>query len=301
MRTDSPLVSIVVPCYNHEKYVQECLQSIIEQTYDNIELLVVDDGSSDNSVFQIEEMLEVCQKRFKRFEFIKQENKGLPATLNASLEWCQGKYYCVIASDDKMLASKTAIQVKFIEKNSEYVAVFSGIEVINDSGEITRVLRPKVNEVTFDDIVRVKHFLPAPTQMIFLDKLKEIGGYNEKFRIEDWYSYLKLTQEGDRVYVLNDVLCQYRRHNQNSSKNLELQREKIEILKYLGLDKNLEDEYLSYVELSLVRELAISDKKMALFSIFKLVKQTPKMITDSELFKVLLKIVIPKLFLGNFK
>lgn len=89
MTKQQPLVSIVIPCYNHEKYVQESIQSVIEQDYDNIELIIIDDGSSDNSVTKIKEMIQVCQKRFKRFEFRHRPNKGLCATLNEALAWCE--------------------------------------------------------------------------------------------------------------------------------------------------------------------------------------------------------------------
>ncbi|EPK1752121.1 glycosyltransferase family 2 protein, partial [Acinetobacter baumannii] len=95
----TPLVSIVIPCYNHVDYVQDCIQSIIDQTYQNIELIIIDDGSKDESVLKINEMLKKCENRFSRFEFRHRPNKGLSATLNEALEWCQGEYFATLASD----------------------------------------------------------------------------------------------------------------------------------------------------------------------------------------------------------
>ncbi|MGA6331370.1 glycosyltransferase family 2 protein, partial [Acinetobacter baumannii] len=104
-----PLVSIVIPCYNHANFVQDCIQSVIAQTYQNIELIIIDDGSKDGSVEKIQEFIGECEKRFVRFEFRNRPNKGLSATLNEALEWCQGEYFSAIASDDMMLNDKIEI------------------------------------------------------------------------------------------------------------------------------------------------------------------------------------------------
>ncbi len=103
MNKQKPLVSVVIPCYNHENFVQDSIQSVIDQTYQNIELIIIDDGSKDGSVEKIQEMIPACQERFVRFEFRHRPNKGLSATLNEALEWCEGEYYSPIASDDIIL------------------------------------------------------------------------------------------------------------------------------------------------------------------------------------------------------
>ena len=114
-----PLVSVVIPCYNHENFVQDCIKSVIDQTYENIELIIIDDGSKDGSVQKIQEMSAACQKRFTRFEFRYRPNKGLSETLNEALEWCEGLYLSPIASDDQMLKQKIQLQVNFLEKNKQ--------------------------------------------------------------------------------------------------------------------------------------------------------------------------------------
>ena len=103
---NQPLVSVVIACYNHENFVQDCVQSIIDQTYENIELIIIDDGSKDGSVEKIQEMIPACKQRFVRFEFRYRPNKGLSATLNEALEWCEGTYFSPIASDDILLIKK---------------------------------------------------------------------------------------------------------------------------------------------------------------------------------------------------
>ena len=72
--TALPLVTVMIPCYNHEKYIKESIQSVIDQTYSRLELIVIDDGSKDNSVQKIEEMRLACEQRFEFFKFIFREN-----------------------------------------------------------------------------------------------------------------------------------------------------------------------------------------------------------------------------------
>ena len=119
MTEQQPLVSIVIPCYNHSQFVQETIQSIIDQDYENIELIIIDDGSKDNSVEVIQEMIPACEERFVRFEFRYRPNKGLCATLNEALEWCEGEYFSPLASDDIALPHKTSFLLK---KHQQYDA-----------------------------------------------------------------------------------------------------------------------------------------------------------------------------------
>ena len=135
MNKQKPLVSVVIPCYNHEKFVQDCIQSVINQTYENIELIIIDDGSKDGSVEKIQEMIPICKQRFIRFEFRYRPNKGLSATLNEALEWCHGKYFSAIASDDMLLAEKLMVQVPILEADDACKGVFGNMILINDQNE----------------------------------------------------------------------------------------------------------------------------------------------------------------------
>lgn len=227
---ESPLVSIVIACYNHEHFVQDSIQSVINQTYKNIELIIIDDGSTDNSVSRIKQMVESCEKRFVRFEFRSRPNKGLSATLNEALEWCQGKYYSPFASDDLMNKDKTDVQVTFLEKNISTVAVFGGVIMIDNNGSFLTKNLGKYRQYTFEEIIMHEHDLPAPTQMIRLAIIKEIGGYDSRLLIEDWYMWLKLSKYGNISYI-NHILCLYRQHDSNISKNLvRMQEGRLEVL-----------------------------------------------------------------------
>ncbi|HKM37823.1 MAG TPA: glycosyltransferase, partial [Thiopseudomonas sp.] len=187
MTEQQPLVSIVIPCYNHAQFVQETIQSVIDQDYENIELIIIDDGSKDNSVDVIQEIIPACKERFIRFEFRFRPNKGLCATLNEALEWCEGKYYSAIASDDVMISDKCSIQVEFFIENPEYDAVFGSAYIIDNNGKLIRKNKKKSEDVTFKDLFLVKKMVSAPTQMIKLDAIKSAGEYPVGEYIEDWY------------------------------------------------------------------------------------------------------------------
>lgn len=218
MSNDGPLVSMFVTCYNHQNYIQDCIKSVINQTYKNIELIIIDDGSSDNSVAKIEEMIEACKVRFVRFEFRHRPNKGISATLNEVLEWCQGVYYTGCASDDMLLPKKVEVQVDFLNNRPEISAVFGNVHFFDDDDDIIRTTKIKAQEHYFNKLLLGNNIL-APTQMCRLNVIKSIGGYNAGFILEDWYMWLKILDNGYRIVSLDDVLVKYRWHGNNISVN----------------------------------------------------------------------------------
>ncbi|WP_417566231.1 glycosyltransferase [Marinobacter sp.] len=219
------LVSIVVPCFNHEKYVQECIKSIISQDHENIELIVIDDGSTDGSVRKIEELVSKCKERFFRFEFRSRGNKGLCGTLNEAISWCKGEYYATIASDDLMLPHKISTQVGYFLRNPECDAVFGSANIIDKNGNIVGKRRAAKRTVVFEDLFLMRYSLCAPTQLIRTSSIRGAGNYPVGCYIEDWYMWLRLTYLHARIHVIPDTLVNYRRHEDNASSKLELMSE----------------------------------------------------------------------------
>jgi len=219
MKNNLPLVSVIIPCYNHEQYIEDGIQSIINQSYQRIELIVIDDGSKDQSVKKIQAMLAACEQRFERIYFNTRPNKGLCATLNEALKLCQGKYVSIIASDDMMLAHKTQLQVDYLEKNTEVAGVFAAMELINSQNEVIEQRVASRMEYSFDDILLNLHDLPTLTQMFRLQDILESGCYDESIKIEDWYMLLRLTQQGKILRYIPEIVCQYRIHDESFSQN----------------------------------------------------------------------------------
>lgn len=227
-----PLVSVVIPCYNHEDFVQASIQSVINQTYENIELIIIDDGSKDGSFAKIEEMTKLCEQRFVNFEFRSRPNKGLSATLNEAIEWCQGEYYSGIASDDVILSHKLKVQVEFLNSHHNVLAVFGGVQHIDENDKIIATSLSKSRYYDFKRIIMHKFDLPAVTQLIRLQALKETGGYDSSIILEDWYMWLKLTKHGS-IYYMSEIFALYRQHDNNISKDSEKMKQgRLDVLSF---------------------------------------------------------------------
>jgi glycosyltransferase involved in cell wall biosynthesis len=216
-----PLVSIVIPCYNHENYIEDSIQSIIDQTYARIELIVIDDGSKDQSVEKIQAMLPVCEQRFERVYFNTRPNKGLCATLNEALALCYGTFVSIIASDDLMLAEKIQLQVNYASAYPEVTSFYGGVQLIDFNGEISKVVHRPLEYYTFESILTHNFVLYAPTQFHRLKDVVEIGGFDPNVKIEDWDFLLRLTHSGKKVICIPELLSAYRTHDENMSGNMD--------------------------------------------------------------------------------
>ncbi|MBQ0798950.1 MAG: glycosyltransferase family 2 protein [Porticoccaceae bacterium] len=222
-----PLVTVLVTSYNHQEFVAECIYSVIRQTYENIELIVIDDGSTDKSKSVIEEILEKHQ-----FTFIPQENQGLAAVLNKGLSLGKGEYFVSIGSDDACMLDRIEKQVEFMESRED-IAVCAGNCLVVDEQSFPEKKQSfnKPRELTFDNIyLHDKAGIKAPTAMCRADVMRQVGGYNPKIKLEDIYMWLKITNAGYGVYVLGDVLAFYRKHSGNQSKDMRFMADSLEAI-----------------------------------------------------------------------
>ena len=141
-----PLISVVIPAYNHEKYVQECIESVIAQTYKNVELIVIDDGSKDNTWNKICELKEKCEKRFVNVIFETQKNQGTCITLNKLIDYSKGDFVAIIASDDKYLPNAIELLYNYLAEHSD-VGLVHGLNLIMDENSRQCYWKDSVNMV----------------------------------------------------------------------------------------------------------------------------------------------------------
>ncbi|MBE8233681.1 MAG: glycosyltransferase [Endozoicomonadaceae bacterium] len=211
----NPLVSVVAICYNHEKFVEQTLDSIILQSYKNIQLIIIDDKSSDNSVQLISEWIE---KTGVTCTFIAhQKNCGLCATLNEALELCQGEYLQAIACDDILEPGKFAKQVLALQENPESALACSNFSTIDGKGKIIEI-RHYAEDYKFpiDPFIAIlngssgyKRVIHSPTVLVKKAIIEEIGGWREDLVQEDFYMWLQITFCHPVVFI-NIPLVKYR-------------------------------------------------------------------------------------------
>lgn len=217
-----PLVSVCIPLYNHERYIHDCLTSVIEQDYSNIELFVIDDGSVDGSHNKAIATLLDHSSRFYMVEILQQKNKGICQTLNLALKLSNGKYFSALASDDLWEKNKTRIQVDYLEQNPRAAGVFGGICIIDGNGaKRGKVAQSALMHYNFHDIFCGTYSAPAPSAMVRRDLIRKYDGYEDNY-FEDWQLLLKLTETGEyTIDTLPEILASYRRHGSNISSNIE--------------------------------------------------------------------------------
>ncbi|MBS1774560.1 MAG: glycosyltransferase [Bacteroidetes bacterium] len=221
IKTQYPVVTSVVLSYNTGKYVVEALDSIKAQQYPNMEIIIADDCSKDNSVELINNWLDNnkdCNCRF----IIHKENKGQCHTLNEILEIATGKYVSFIG-DDLWLPEKTLEQVRILEEaGDEYGVVYGDMSYIDEAGN------PKGDNTWFSDKFDAAKELPqgnifdetidsvtffAQASLYNLNKLKAINfKFNKSFISEDWYLNLHITRISKAIGV-RKIYCKYRFRN----------------------------------------------------------------------------------------
>lgn len=195
---EAPLVTAIIGNYNQEHFVIEALESVRAQTYPNVQVIVFDDCSTDNSIAVIEDWIE---RHRLDAAFIKHsKNIGMCASLNEVLPQVQGKYVSIVAADDIWLPEKLSRQVTLIEQVGESASlVYSDCYLCTEDGNLlpgtmhagaTWAGGPPSGFV-FDILVR-QNFIPAATALIRKDSIESIGGYDERICIEDWNMWLKL-------------------------------------------------------------------------------------------------------------
>ena len=209
-----PLVSVVIPCYNHEQFVQDSIQSVIDQTYLNIELIIIDDGSKDSSVDKIQQMIPACEQRFTRFEFRSRPNKGLSATLNETIELANGEYWSTCSSDDLYHKDKVRLQVNSFLNNPDQLCSLTLASVVDDNGVSLDFSTDQYNSkitsgISFEDIFTFKINLPV-TMMYKTSFINdELEGFDEELTAEDFDINLR-TAAKTKISLINEKLYNYR-------------------------------------------------------------------------------------------
>ncbi len=220
-----PLVSVLITSYNHGAFIEQAILSVVNQSYKNTQLIVIDDGSTDDSLSKINSL----SKRHN-FKVVSQSNAGLPVVINQGISLAKGKYFVSFGSDDVMCLDRIEKQVSFLEENPSYGVCAGNTLIIDESGKQAPKRRlSKKRDLCFENLfLHDKPGIKAPTAMVRKEIFDVVGGYDTEIKLEDHYMWLKITAAGYKVHVMEDVLAYYRKHKENNSKNVVFMADNIE-------------------------------------------------------------------------
>lgn len=216
----SPLVSVAVITFNSSKYILEALESIYTQTYQNIELIISDDCSTDDTVDICENWVKEHKERFVRIEIIEANNNtGLPANCNRGLSKATGVWIKYVAGDDILLPKCINSNINYIENQDSANVVHSVSRAYNEkfSEESYIASTPRNTEINnertaYEQFNILKLSCPINAATVFFKKDYLIGckGFNEQYEFEDWVFWLMITEMGERIHFLNEETAGYR-------------------------------------------------------------------------------------------
>lgn len=264
----SPLVSILIPSYNHEEYIQEAIESSLNQTYNNIEILIIDDGSSDNSPAIISGYAERYPDKIR---YSRQENSGVATTLNKLIDMARGEYLSLMASDDILYPTKIEKQMSLFnaDESGELGFVYSFADQINQNEnrfrkeELTFGLRGFI----FKELFELGVFFSPVSNLIKKSAVIECG----KFKIgnpycDDYELYLEIALKYKMDYVPEKLVAR-RIHYTNTSSNQHLSvlgnksmliafAERHDLVRRYGIDV---DKRLAKLDLQLAKHYFVSE------------------------------------------
>lgn len=205
-----PFVSIVLPAYNAAQHLESTLDSVLSQTYKDFELVIVDDGSSDETYTLAESF---C-KRDSRIKLIHQENQGAAAARNKGIQNAQGIYIAFLDADDLWVADKLAIQVEHLEQDPKLGMSFGKVQYITaEDVAAATISSVKLTNITAKDFFE-ENLAVTPSNTVFRkEALLQVGGFNEDSNLlgfEDVELFIHTICEGWKIEGINKNLISYR-------------------------------------------------------------------------------------------
>lgn len=213
-----PLVSVPVITYNSAKYVLETLESIKAQTYKNIELIISDDCSIDDTVELCQKWVEQNKERFVHTQIITSEtNTGISANLNRAEAACQGEWVKGIAGDDLLMPNCVENCVRYIDNNQDVVYLFSRMEAFGASSEECQKWDALFNYDLFSltseqllyHLIFCGNGIPAPA-LFYKRTVSNVKNDERIPLLEDWPKWINLVKNGEKFYFIDKVLVKYR-------------------------------------------------------------------------------------------
>ncbi|MEG5171860.1 glycosyltransferase [Microcoleus sp. B3-D7] len=212
MANPTPRVSVIIPAYNADRYIAQAVESVISQTYKNWEIIVVDDGSTDDT-------RQVLQPYVEKIRYVYQENQGVAAARNRGIQESRGELIAFLDQDDFFLSDKLAGQVALFDAQPSLGIVNSGWRLVNEQGETISDIKCWEHFPTLNLKTWIVQMPVLPSAMMFSRKwLENVGGFNSEFdSVDDADLVLRLALLGCESAWLPQVAVCYRQHDKNVS------------------------------------------------------------------------------------
>jgi len=211
-------VSVVIPAFNAERWLKATVESVLSQDYENLELIVVNDGSTDSTQEVAERISD------PRSRCIQQTNRGLSAARNTGIRAASGSYVALLDADDLFRSTKLSEQVEALEKRPDLGVVTCGFELIDEDGKVFGKQRHWIEhpDLGLSKLLFWNPLLPS-TLLIRRECFERVGLFDETLdRYEDWEFAIRLGLAGYRIDYVRRVLLSYRRHRTNISSSADL-------------------------------------------------------------------------------
>lgn len=239
-----PTVSVIIPAYNSEKFICESIESVLKQTFKHYEIIIIDDGSNDNTKNKIE--------RFKEsINYLYQNNLGPSVARNSGLKVARGQYIAFLDADDIWLPNKLELQVEFLDRNPDIGLVSCDALAFNEQNVLIASMSKERNLYSgwvFERLLR-ENFLNTDNVLIRKQVFKDVGMFNEVLKFcEDYDLWLRIANKY-RIGYIDKILTKYRIHTSNRSG----QNKKDVIFTHL----NLMLKYLKESKISLLHKIYI--------------------------------------------
>jgi glycosyltransferase involved in cell wall biosynthesis len=209
------LISVVIPAYNYARYLDQAIESVLSQTYENIEIIVVDDGSIDNTQ-QV-----VTGIHHPQLKYIYQENRGLSAARNTGIRSSHGEFIGFLDADDYWLPSKLVFQMELFQKLPDSGLIYGGYNVVNKVGDFLACRTPEAVEKDWYKELLLRNYVAgsSSTSLVRRECFSLLGGFDENLRaVEDWDMWLRIARYFPLRCVQESVSC-IRLHDSNMTQN----------------------------------------------------------------------------------
>lgn len=220
------LISVIMPVFNGEEYIRESIDSVLSQKNVDLELIIVNDGSTDNTE-------KIIKNYGSKIKYFYQDKSNQAAAMNRAIEIAKGKYVAYLDSDDICVNNRLKKQHDFLEKNISIGLVYSAYQNINQYGKNLEIKYPtKPDRIT----LLYENYIPHSTVMHRKEIFSKAGNFDISYRNQDWDLYVRFSEHVEFA-LINEVLIKYRSHNSNTSRSYHRKLNHYRLTRLIMLEK----------------------------------------------------------------